>query len=83
MKTITSTSLRNRMKYFLDLVSESCETLLIPRNSENDEAVVIMPLSEYNSLIETNYLTATEANRKRLEESLAEVEKNELKKVDI
>ena len=42
-----------------------------------------MPLSEYNSLIETNYLTATEANRKRLEESLAEVEKNDLKKVEI
>lgn len=83
MKTITSTSLRNRMKYFLDLVSVSYETLLIPRNSDNDEAVVIMPLSEYNSLIETNYLTATETNRKRLEESLVEVEKNGLKKVEI
>ena len=42
-----------------------------------------MPLSEYNSLIETNYLTATDNNRKRLEESIEEVENGKLTKVDI
>ncbi|WP_417237371.1 type II toxin-antitoxin system Phd/YefM family antitoxin [Bizionia paragorgiae] len=82
MKTITASSLRNRMKYFLDLVSDSCETLMIPRNNE-DDAVVLMPLSEYNSLLETNYLTATEKNRKRLEDSILEVEKGQTKKVNI
>ena len=83
MKTITSTALRNRMKYYLDQVSESCQTLFVPRNSDTDDAVVIMPLSEYNSLIETNYLTATDNNRKRLEESIQEVENGKLNKVDI
>ena len=82
MRTITSTSLRNRMKYFLDMVSESCETLLIPRNNE-DDAVVIMPLSEYNSLIETNYLTATENNRKRLEKALDDVKVGNIIEVDL
>jgi len=70
------------MKYFLDMVSESCETLLIPRNNE-DDAVVIMPLSEYNSLIETNYLTATENNRKRLEKALDDVKVGNIIEVDL
>lgn len=77
MKTVTSTSLRNSLKKYLDMVSESYQTLLVPRNN-NEEAVVIMPLSEYNSLIETNYLQATEANRKRIKESLEQVEKGDV-----
>ncbi len=82
MRTITSSSLRSRMKYFLNLVSESYETLLIPRTNE-DDAIVIMPLAEYNSLIETNYLTATEANKKRLEKALEDVKTGNVVKVEI
>ncbi|SHI60988.1 hypothetical protein SAMN04488513_101781 [Pseudozobellia thermophila] len=50
------------------MVSESYPTLLVPRDNDG-EAVVIMPQSEYNSQVETNYLQATEANGKRIEES--------------
>lgn len=82
MKTITSTFLRSNLKYFLDLVSESYQTLLIPRNNE-DDAVVMMPLSEYNSLIETNYLTSTKANREKLEQALNDVKEGNVIEVKI
>ncbi len=82
MKTITSTSLRSNLKHFLDLVSESYQTLLIPRNNE-DDAVVMMPLSEYNSLMETNYLTSTDANRKKLEKGMEDVKNGKVFKLDI
>lgn len=76
MKTITTTTLRHKLKYHLDLVSKSFQTILIPRNN-NDEPVVIMPLSEYNSMKETNYLLSTEANRKALKESLEQIQNGE------
>ncbi|MCF6346873.1 MAG: type II toxin-antitoxin system Phd/YefM family antitoxin [Flavobacteriaceae bacterium] len=82
MKTITSSTLRSRMKYFLDLVTDSLETIVIPRSNE-DDGIVIMPLSEYNSLIETNYLTSTENNRARLSHSLKEIENNDLIETDL
>ena len=73
MKTITTTNLRDKLKYHLDLVSRSFETIIIPRNN-NDEPVVLMPLSEYNSLKETDYLLSPEKNRKRLLESINQAE---------
>jgi len=75
MKTITTTVFREKLKYHLDLVSKSFETIIIPRNN-NDEPVVIMPLSEYNSLNETNYLLSSEENRKRLKESIDQITNN-------
>lgn len=70
------------MKHFLDMVTESYETLLIPRTNE-DDAVVIMPLSEYNSLIETNYLNSSQNNKKRLEKAIEEVNNGEVIEVNI
>ena len=83
MKTITSTAFRKEMKKMLDLVTGSFETLIIPRNNGEDEGVVIMPLSEYNSLIETNYLTASSNNKKRLEQAIDDVKKGNTVTVEI
>ena len=69
MKSVTISRLRSKIKYYLNLVAESSEILIVPLTNK-DDAVVILSLQEYNALTETNYLMASEANRKRLLESI-------------
>lgn len=72
MRAITISNLRSRISYFFNLVSSSSEVLIIPRTN-SDDAVVILSLKEYNALTETNYLMSSEANRKRLIESIEQI----------
>ncbi len=74
MKAITVSSLRAKMKAYFDEVVKSSEVLIIPRSHDDDEAVVILSLKEYNSLKETDYLLSTKANSKRLLASIKELE---------
>ncbi|MGB4849825.1 MAG: type II toxin-antitoxin system Phd/YefM family antitoxin [Saprospiraceae bacterium] len=78
MRAITISKLRTRIKFFLDLVAESSEVLIIPRTKDNDDGVVIISLKEYNALTETNYLLSSEANRKRLLDSIGKLESEKL-----
>ncbi|MCC6541256.1 MAG: type II toxin-antitoxin system Phd/YefM family antitoxin [Flavobacteriales bacterium] len=68
---VTATSLREKLKSYLDRVSNSMETLIVSRGSNERDAVVIMSIETYNALTETNYLMSTHANRERLEASIA------------
>ena len=78
MKAVTITTLRAKMKYYFDLVSNSMDVIIVPRNNKDEDAVVIISIQEYNSLKETEYLLSTKANQKRLEQSIKQVEEGDL-----
>ena len=80
METTNHSDLRKNLKRNLDLVSDEKETVIIHRSGQED--VVMVPLSEYNSWMETNHLLSTEANRENLALSIAEAKEGKIVKVD-
>ena len=58
MKKVTISTLRKEMKEYFDYVSKSMGVTIVPRNKEN-EAIVIISIQEYNSLLETEHLLST------------------------
>jgi len=77
MTTTTIRKLRANLKSYFDSVDDNKEILIVPRSGDKD-AIVIMTLSEYNSIVETDYLLSTEANRNMLKKSLSELENDKM-----
>lgn len=81
MKSISVSNFRTHLKTHLDEVSENSEIIVIPRNSKEEDAIVVMSITEYNSIKETEYLMSSKNNRKKLEKSLLESQNGKTRKV--
>jgi antitoxin YefM len=83
MKTITVSNFRTNLKTHLDEVSSNSEIILIPRNNNEKDAVVVMSISDYNSMVETEYLMSSKENKKQLLKSIKEADSGKTRTVDI
>ncbi len=83
MKSISASAFRAKMRLYLDQVSQDEETLIIPRNTHPEDAVVVLSINSYNSLVETEHLLSTAANRESLQRSLEQLERGEFEEVDL
>ncbi len=81
MDHVSYTELRQNLKKHLDKVCDDRAPLLVTRR--NGESVVMLALSEYESLEETLHLLSDPANAERLLRSIAQAEAGQLVEHDI
>lgn len=81
MKTVNYSELRDKLKSNLDMVCEDNETLIVYR--PKGKSVVMMSLDEYNSQKETEYLFSSEKNKKRLLDSIKNIEQGNVQEHDL
>ena len=68
MLTTSISDFRKDIKRYFDKVTQNFETLIINRGKDN--GVVIMSLSEYNSLCATQHELSSKENEKRLDSAI-------------
>ena len=80
MDTVSYSELRQNLKARMDKVCDDHAPLLVTR--QNGEPVVMMSLTEYESLEETLHLLSDPANVEHLRESMAQAEAGEFVEFD-
>lgn len=76
MDAITYTAARQQLAQTMNEVCENHTPVIITR--QRAEAVVMMSLSDFNSIQETAYLLSNPANAERLRTSVADAEAGKL-----
>jgi antitoxin YefM len=72
MRTVNFTQMRQNLAAVLDSVIDDAEEVVVTRSGH--EPVVIVPLAEYESMKETEYLLRNPANAVALRQSMSELE---------
>lgn len=72
MLAINYSTLRNSMKKYFDIITDSIETIVVTRKNGNN--IVMMSEETYNNLIENSYLTQNKKNYDWLMESKKQLE---------
>ena len=80
MEVLNYTEFRNNLAENLNKVSKDSEIIVVSRGKGKN--VVVMSLDEYNAFKETIYLTSTNANRKRLDNAIEEMESGKFKNIN-
>jgi antitoxin YefM len=71
MNVLNYTEFRRNLAKSLDKVNDDAEIVIVSRSKGKN--VVVMDLNEYNALNETLHITKSDANRKRLQEAIDEM----------
>jgi antitoxin YefM len=71
MDVLNYTDFRKNLASSLDKVNDDAEIVIVSRSKGKN--VVVMDLNEYNSMMETLHLVKSEANRKRLQGAIDEM----------
>ena len=74
MLTTTITDFRKDIRRYLDTVTKNFETLIINRGKDN--GVVVISLTEYNSLCSTQHELSSNKNEKRLDSAIEKLKSN-------
>ena len=81
MLAINYSTLRNSMKKYFDIITDSIETIVVTRKSGNN--IVMMSEETYNNLIENSYITQNKRNYDWLMESKSQLESGKTISKDI
>lgn len=72
MLSTTLSDFRKHIRGYFDRVTDNFETIIINRGK--DKGVVIMSLSEYNSLSTTRHEMSSKTNERRLDSAIEKLE---------
>lgn len=75
MLTASASDFRKDIKSYLDKVAKNFETLIINRGK--DSGVVVMSLTEYNSLMATNHELSSRLNETRLDAAIEKLKSSQ------
>ncbi|MEI8229765.1 MAG: type II toxin-antitoxin system prevent-host-death family antitoxin [Candidatus Peregrinibacteria bacterium] len=73
MTTVSYSTFRHKLTFFLDRADNDCEEIIVTR--DKGRSSIVLSLDEYLSLQETAYLLSSKKNRSHLEKSIREAAK--------